>query len=61
MIVRGSVRDTAKHFKREPDTVASILEDAKQKLYEVRTQRPKPHLDTKMITAWNGEYAVERA
>jgi uncharacterized protein YyaL (SSP411 family) len=30
------------------------LDRAKRALFEVRTKRPRPHLDTKILTAWNG-------
>ncbi len=30
-----------------------VLDDAKQKLLQVRNKRPKPSLDDKIITAWN--------
>ena len=29
------------------------LQDAERKLFEARQQRPRPHLDDKIITAWN--------
>ena len=32
----------------------SLLVSAKQRLYQTRSQRPRPHLDDKIITAWNG-------
>ena len=33
------------------------LARAREILFEERKNRPPPHLDTKMITAWNGERA----
>ena len=33
---------------------ASLLSSVKEKLNDVRYQRPRPHLDDKVITAWNG-------
>ena len=30
------------------------LEAAKRRLFEVRARRPRPHLDDKIVTAWNG-------
>ena len=32
----------------------SLLASAKRKLHEARSKRPRPHLDDKIITAWNG-------
>jgi uncharacterized protein YyaL (SSP411 family) len=30
------------------------LDASREKLFELRTKRPRPHLDDKVITAWNG-------
>jgi len=32
----------------------AVLDNAKQKLIKVRELRPRPHLDDKIVTAWNG-------
>jgi len=39
---------------KKPEEVAAVLERARQKLLAVRTARPRPHLDDKVIVAWNG-------
>lgn len=40
---------------KAPDTSRqAVLDDAKQKLIKVRELRPRPHLDDKIVTAWNG-------
>ncbi len=44
----------AKRHERSETTVGEILEHAKQRLFEYRQERPRPHLDDKIITAWNG-------
>lgn len=49
-----SVKRTAEFFKREPEEVAAILEKGRQILFDARAKRPRPHLDDKIITAWNG-------
>ncbi len=36
------------------DSVVERLESARQKLFLAREQRPRPHRDDKVITAWNG-------
>ena len=49
------ISDTAEHFDLTPNVVEEILTECKIKLSELRNLRPKPHLDSKMITAWNGK------
>ena len=39
-------------IQRTADVAA--LADARKKLFDVRAKRPRPHLDDKIITAWNG-------
>ena len=36
------------------DKVLLLVADAKQKLKAAREKRPRPHLDDKIVTAWNG-------
>jgi uncharacterized protein YyaL (SSP411 family) len=48
------IDDIAARAGRRPEDVALALERAKQVLFEARERRPKPHLDDKIITAWNG-------
>ena len=54
LIERLSVADAAKLFKKSEDEVAASLADSRKKLFDVRAKRPRPHLDDKIITAWNG-------
>jgi len=37
-----------------PDKVESLLAAARAKLKEARKRRPRPHLDDKIVTGWNG-------
>jgi uncharacterized protein len=48
------VADTARHFKKEESEVRETLAEARKKLLTLRAERPRPHLDDKIITAWNG-------
>ena len=46
--------ETAKHFKKEEAEIREILAKARETLLALRAKRPHPHLDDKIITAWNG-------
>lgn len=47
------VSDEYRHRQlSEPET--AVIASVRQKLYQARLQRPRPHLDDKIITAWNG-------
>jgi uncharacterized protein YyaL (SSP411 family) len=39
---------------KEEDSVARLLAQSRQKLFSIRNKRPRPHLDDKIIAAWNG-------
>jgi uncharacterized protein len=39
---------------RSEEEVSRLISAARQKLKDVRDQRPRPHLDDKIVTAWNG-------
>jgi len=54
LIVRRSLEQVAKAHNKTPEQVEQILEAARRKLLTVRSKRPRPHLDDKTITAWNG-------
>lgn len=51
----GSDLDQIKSdFGLTDETLDKILNDCKAILYEARQKRPRPHLDDKILTAWNG-------
>ena len=54
LIERLSIQDAAKLFMKSEAEVAKSLADSRKKLFDLRTKRPRPHLDDKIITAWNG-------
>jgi len=49
-----SIDETAKHFGRSPEEIGATLADARSKLLAARDQRPRPPLDDKVLTSWNG-------
>jgi hypothetical protein len=54
LIELGSVAATAKHFGKEETEIREVLAKAHGTLFALRAKRPRPHLDDKIITAWNG-------
>ncbi|XP_060067133.1 spermatogenesis-associated protein 20-like [Ylistrum balloti] len=54
LIERGSLIDTAKKFGLTEELTRTSLNKGRQLLYTARQTRPKPHLDNKMVAAWNG-------
>jgi len=49
-----SIKKTAEFFKLEETQVEDVLTRGRKTLFDVRIKRPHPHLDDKIITAWNG-------
>lgn len=54
VFVEKSLEETAKRFKREVSEVRQNIQDFKTRLIGVRSIRPRPHLDDKVLTDWNG-------
>jgi uncharacterized protein YyaL (SSP411 family) len=54
LIALGSEEETAEELKLDVATVHTALKEGREILYEARQKRPRPHLDDKMVTAWNG-------
>jgi uncharacterized protein len=54
LIERHTIAETAKQFKKGEDEVRQSLERNRKKLFAIRAKRPRPHLDDKIIAAWNG-------
>jgi uncharacterized protein YyaL (SSP411 family) len=54
LYVARSIDETAEKFKRPAKEVEQIMDEARLKLLDVRSRRPRPHLDDKILTSWNG-------
>ncbi|MEA3187211.1 MAG: hypothetical protein QOD99_1041 [Chthoniobacter sp.] len=54
LIRRYTDAETAKIFKTNPEETSRSLAESRRKLFDLRAKRPRPHLDDKIITAWNG-------
>src|SRR3989440_4166137 len=54
LIERHTIAETAKHFKKSENEVRQSLGRGREKLLSLRNKRPRPHLDDKIIAAWNG-------
>ncbi len=39
---------------RHEDEIRDLLRQSREKLFSIRARRPRPHLDDKIIAAWNG-------
>jgi uncharacterized protein len=54
LIERHTISETAKQFKKSEQEIRQSLAHSREKLFAIRAKRPRPHLDDKIIAAWNG-------
>ncbi len=48
------IAEIATELGREPEEIARALTRVRATLFEARARRPRPHLDDKVLTGWNG-------
>src|SRR5213083_610224 len=54
LIERHTIAETAEQFRKPEDAIRILLTQSREKLFAIRSKRPRPHLDDKIIAAWNG-------
>src|SRR5262249_52888127 len=54
LYVARSIADIATQTGKSNDQVVEILNRARVTMFEARLERPRPHRDDKILTAWNG-------
>ena len=54
LIARHNTAETSERFGLTTPELLEILQRCRRKLFELRETRPRPHLDDKIICAWNG-------
>ncbi|HET9371651.1 MAG TPA: thioredoxin domain-containing protein [Vicinamibacterales bacterium] len=54
LYIAQSIEEVAARASMTPDAVMAALGRIRQTLFDERSKRPRPHLDDKVIAAWNG-------
>jgi len=54
LIVAHEIDELASRFGRSAEAIEQSLAASRAALFKARAKRPRPHLDDKTITAWNG-------
>ncbi|HEY2567866.1 MAG TPA: thioredoxin domain-containing protein, partial [Candidatus Udaeobacter sp.] len=54
LIERHTISETAENFHKTEDEIRKLLAQSRAKLLSIRASRSRPHLDDKVIAAWNG-------
>ncbi|MBI3579141.1 MAG: thioredoxin domain-containing protein, partial [Ignavibacteriales bacterium] len=49
-----SAEEVTKQFSSAADEIEQTLNHAKEKIFKARENRPRPHLDDKILVSWNG-------
>jgi uncharacterized protein YyaL (SSP411 family) len=54
LIALDPLEESARSLSLSPERASQLLASAREKLLAARAKRPRPHLDDKILTAWNG-------
>src|SRR5207237_2429731 len=54
LIERHTIAETAQRFSKTEQEIRELLAKSRGRLFAIRAKRPRPHLDDKIIAAWNG-------
>ncbi len=55
LVLKKSLAEQANERKLTEEELDRQLSPLRQRLFEVRAKRPRPFLDTKVLTGWNGQ------
>ena len=55
LVLKKPLKEIAAELKTTEDDLEKRLVPLRQKLFDVRAKRPRPFLDTKVLTGWNGQ------
>ena len=54
LYVAGSIEELVERSGKSRDEIEEVLRRSRMTLFETRLTRPRPHLDDKVLTGWNG-------
>jgi len=54
LMQQATIEEIAEKFGKGAEEIRAALENSRTRLYTARSRRPRPFLDDKILTAWNG-------